>query len=110
MTPVQARDFFVVVEVILTLNHGRKKRFLVSPFQSTAITLLMRPGPLGMNVSTRSCTAHFPGESLGREVAHGKGTAKAGGFVEVDVVKACEVGAVAETGFALVSIAAFGNR
>ncbi len=34
----------------------------------------------------------------------------AGGFVEDDVVKACEMGAVAETVFALVLIAAFMNR
>ena len=52
----------------------------------------------------------FPWESLGREVARGKGIAEAGGLVEIHVVKACGVGAVAETGFALVSIAAFGNR
>ena len=62
-----------------------------------------------MNVSTRSCTAEFPGKAPAGK-SRGKGTAEAGGFVEVDVVKACELGAVADTGFALVSIATFGNR
>lgn len=108
MTPVQARDFFIVVEVILTLNHGRKIFSLAFPFNShyafdeTRATWDER--------FHKVLYGPFPWESLGREVARGKGTAEASGFVEVDVVKACEVGAVAETGFALVFIAAFGNR
>ena len=107
VTPVQAREFFIVVEVILTLNHGRNIFSLAFPFNSHYA--------LDETRATWNERFHkvlygpFPWKSLGREVARGKGTAEADGFVEVDVVKACEVGAVAETVFALVFIAAFGN-
>ena len=108
VTPVQARELFIVVEVILTLDYGGEVFSLAFPFDGhyaldeTRATwnerfhkVLYRP---------------FSWESLGREVARCEGTAEAGGFVEADVVKACEMRAVAETVFALVLIAACMNR
>ena len=99
VAPVQAWELFVVVEVVLALNHGREILRVAFPLDGHhALDETGAARDEGFNkVLNRPCSW----ESLNGEVTGGESTAQAGSFVETDVVKAAEVGAVAETEFAL---------
>lgn len=103
VTPVQTRELFIVVEIILTLDHGGELLGLAFPFDShDALDEARAARNEGFN-EVLHCP--FAWECLRGEVAGGKCAAEAGGFVEVDVVKAREMGAVAEAVFALILVA-----
>lgn len=105
VTPVQARKLFVVVEILLTFNHGGE--ILCLAFQFTGHDALDEARPTWDEGLDEALHRPFAGESLGGEVAGGERAAEAGGFVEVDPVEAGEVGTVAEAVFALVLVATF---
>lgn len=105
VAPVQARELFVVVEVVLTLNHRGEVLRLAFPFDGhNALDEARAARDEGLHEVLHG---PFAGERFGGEVAGGEGAVEAGRFVEVDVVEAGEVGAVAEAVFALVLVAAF---
>jgi len=108
VTPVQTRELFIVVEIILTLDHGGELLGLAFPFDShDALDEARAARNEGFN-EVLHCP--FAWECVRGEVAGGKCAAEAGGFVEVDVVKAREIGAVAEAVFALILVASEKSR
>ncbi len=105
VAPVQARELFVVVEVVLALDQRGEVLRLAFPLHGHDALDEARPArDEGLDEVLHG---PFAGEGVGREVVRGEGAAEAGRFVEVDVVEAGEVGAVAEAVFALVFVAAF---
>ena len=105
VTPVQPRELFVVVEVILTLDHSGEALVLAFPFNGH--DALNKTGAARNEGFNEVLHCPFAWKGLGGEIACGEGAAEPSGFVEVDVVEAGEAGAVAETVFALVLVAAF---